>query len=157
MTSKTLLIIVTLLIIYSCTSKTSKTLEERKLNGSIEGGQFANDYMRMKIIDGWTELPTKDESQFLIIHKVRENFKPNIILLALDKKLYKDMYGYQTVEQYANDLAEHNKSKPDYKLLSSLEKVIIDKHVFYVCKFLLLMMIWSIDNLFTRQTLAIIT
>jgi len=92
----------------------------------------------MKIIDGWTELAPRDESQFLIIHKIKEKFKPNIVLLSLDKKQYKEMYGYQTVEQYMNDLTEHNKSKPDYKLLSPLEKMSIDKHIFYVCKFVLL-------------------
>jgi hypothetical protein len=138
MTSKTLLIFATLLTISSCSSKTSKTLGERKLTGTIERGKFDNDYMSMKIIDRWTELTTTDESQFLIIHKVKENFKPNIIFLSLDKKQYKDIYGYQTVEQYMNGLIEHNKAKPDYKLISPLEKVSIDTHIFYVCKFLLL-------------------
>lgn len=75
---------------------------------------------------------------FLIIHKIKENFQPNIIFLALDKEQYKNIYGYQTVEQYAKSLMEHNKSKSDYKLLSSLAKVSIDKHVFYTSKFLLL-------------------
>ena len=135
MTSKTLSLVAILLAIYSCAGKTS---EERKIKGIIEKGQFVNDYMKMEIIKGWTELPTTDESQFLIIHKIKENFQPNIIFLALDKEQYKNMYGYQTVEQYAKSLMEHNKSKSDYKLLSAPVKVSIDKHVFYASKFLLL-------------------
>jgi hypothetical protein len=137
MTTKTILTILTLLTIYSCTNRPSSTLREKKLNGVIEQGQFNNDYLTMKILDGWTELSGNDESQFLIINKVKDNFKPNIILLALDKKQYKDNYGYETAEQYMNSLTDNFKSKPDYELISGTESVQIDGRVFFVSKFIL--------------------
>lgn len=141
MTLRTTLIITTLLTIYSCTSRTSEattTLTKRKLTGTIEQGQFRNDYLTMTVIDGWTELIGNDTSQFLIIHKIEENFKPNIILLALDKRLYRDEFGFQTAEQYMISLTDNFKAKPDYELISSMDKVNVDSHVFHKSEFLLL-------------------
>ena len=88
--------------------------------------------------DGLTELEGDDTTQFFIIHKIEKNFKPNIILLALDKQLYRDNYGFQTVEQYMSSLTDNFKAKPDYELISSMEKVEVDSHIFYKSEFLLL-------------------
>ena len=138
---RTILAITTLLTIYSCTSRTSgttTTLTNRKLTGTIKQGKFTNDYLTMTVVDGWTELEGNDTTQFCIIQKAKDNFKPNIILLALDKRHYRDNYGFQTAEQYMSSLTDNFKSKPDYKLISSMDKVEVDSHAFYKSEFLLL-------------------
>ena len=138
MTLRTILIITTLLTIYSCTSRTTAALTKRKLTGTIKQGKFTNDYLTMTVIDGWTKLEGNDTTQFCIIQKVEESFKPNIILLALDKRLYRENYGFQTAEQYMISLTDNFKSKQDYKLASSMDKVEVDSHAFYKSEFLVL-------------------
>ena len=137
MTTRLILIITTLLLIFSCSKKTSKILEEKLLTGTINNGQFDNHYLTMDVLDGWTEVTGNDETQFLIINKEKSNFKSNIILLGLDKNQYREIYGFQSAEHYMVGLTDNFKSKPEYRLISAMDSVKIDERTFFVSRFML--------------------
>ncbi len=80
-------------------------------------------------------MPSSESSNFLVIGKDHNDPKPSIILVALNKKEIKEVYGFQSAEEYMMDLTEYFESKPEYQLINGLDSIKIDNKATFLSNF----------------------
>jgi hypothetical protein len=127
-----------ILFLVSCTNKYNDGSIVSTLDGEIKDGQFSNSYLTMDIAENWKESKSNDESQFLVISKIRNDFEPSIILFVLNKQFYTKQFGYGSAREYLDGLTQHYIAKAEYELLSKMNSIKIDDRYFYYSEFMLL-------------------